>query len=156
VRRRGVLLFGFFWSLVLGLDQWTKFLIRSHWAPGESRPLGIPGIDLTYHTNTGAAFGLAKDFAPALTVFSLLFLIFTGLWLVRCGRRSGTPRTLVAGVCLITAGAAGNFIDRLCFGHVTDFIDLGFWPIFNMADSAITLGAFLVLGDVFLGRGGAR
>jgi len=100
---------------------------------------GIFHITLTH--NTGVAFGLLKG-SPYLVVVSVVAIIMLLFYLWAAGKK---PFFLNLGVYLIIGGAVGNLIDRLAYSYIVDFIDLKIWPVFNMADSAITIGALLVI-----------
>jgi len=127
-------------------DQITKALVVMNLAPGESRPLFPPIVSLTHVQNTGAAFGLFKG---QQVLFIVLSLIVIG-WLVRELRAHQTLAPAVRwGSALILGGAAGNVIDRLRLGYVIDFIDLHVWPVFNVGDSAITIGVALLVFQSF-------
>ena len=144
------------WLLgVVLLDQATKALVMDRFAMFELLPV-IPGLfDLTYLTNTGAAFGML---AGAKSVWRQVF--FVGVAVAAIGvmvfsyrqfRNQG--RIFVHAIGLIAGGAVGNLIDRLRFGAVVDFLyfHLGthYWPAFNVADSAITIGVGLfILGTI--------
>ena len=131
-------------ALTLLTDQLTKYLAMTRLAPiGIWAP--IPSLahifTFTYTTNTGVAFGLFKDLGPifvgvAVVVIAAIVIyqqqVPEGAWLVR----------LALGLQL--GGAAGNLVDRLRLGHVVDFIHLHFWPVFNVADSAIVVGVILL------------
>ncbi len=137
-------------GLTLVADQFTKHLVVSSFAPGQSLPVLLPVLQLTYVQNTGAAFGL---FRGAQTLFIVCSLLVIG-WIVRelLTHPVMEPR-LLWGCSLILGGAAGNLIDRLRLGYVIDFFDLRVWPVFNVGDSAITIGvALLLLHTVFPGR----
>ncbi len=127
-------------ALVIGLDQLTKWLVRTNMEVGESIPSeGI--FRLTYTTNTGGAFGIFASqtflLAVAAIIGVLVFLIYL--------RYIPLESTLLkVGLGLDLGGAIGNLIDRLRFSEVTDFIDVGAWPVFNIADSAIVVGTILI------------
>ena len=146
-------------AIVIVLDQITKALVRSNLSLGESRTV-IPGlIDLVHVQNTGAAFGMLNtiDFPykplvmVAIAGLALLAIAAYGAQLGFHDRRARF------GLALILGGAFGNLIDRAAAGHVVDFVDVywgdvHFWA-FNVADSAITVGAVLVILDTLgLGR----
>ncbi len=122
------------------LDRLTKL-----WALADLRPrpsvLVARFFRLTYVENTGAAFGLGRG---ANGFFILLSIALTAGLLA--WRRNLDPRDRWArwGVLLIASGAAGNLYDRLVYGYVVDFLDFIVWPVFNLADSLITVGAFMV------------
>ena len=112
-----------------------------------SVPLLAPVLQLTYVQNTGAAFGLFKGYHLFFVSCSLLVIG----WLVRTFlTNSQMSRVTMWGCACVLGGALGNLIDRLRFGYVVDFIDLRVWPVFNLGDSAITVGiALLMLETVF-------
>jgi signal peptidase II len=128
--------------VTLVADQVTKTLVVMRLAPGESHPLLPPIISLTHVQNTGAAFGLFKG---QQLVFVGLSLIVIGwlIWELRAPQRLAS--IVRWGSALILGGASGNLIDRLRLGYVTDFIDCHVWPVFNVGDSAITIGVGLLL-----------
>jgi signal peptidase II len=120
------------------VDQVTKILVV-RLLPGGASVAVIPGILwLTPVRNTGVAFGLLAGLSPAVTVLAALTL-FVVLFYNR-GRRSGS-RMERAGIALMAGGAAGNLLDRIRLGFVVDYLDLRVWPVFNLADVAIVLGA---------------
>jgi len=123
-------------------DQITKALVVRTLAPGESHPLLPSIVSLTHVQNTGAAFGLFKG---QQIVFIVLSLIVIG-WLLWELRAQHPLAPMVRwGSALMLGGAAGNVIDRLRLGYVTDFLDFHVWPVFNIGDSAITIGVGLLL-----------
>lgn len=141
--------------IVIALDQLTKWLIVQNFSYGERLNL-LPVLDLTLAYNTGAAWSfLAAESGWQRWMFTGLAVLVSAIlvvWLKRLKARS--QGLLACALSLILAGAVGNVIDRLRFGHVIDFI-LAYWdehafPIFNVADSAITIGAALLLIDAFL------
>ncbi|MCX2727693.1 signal peptidase II [Thermomicrobium sp. 4228-Ro] len=125
-------------------DQFTKALVLAYLGPNGSidAVVLIPGLlRLFYVENTGAAFGLFQGRNPILAVLALgvvLVLVVTFRYL------TSTSLGAVA-LGLQLGGAIGNLIDRFRHGFVVDFIDLSFWPTFNVADSAITIGVLLLL-----------
>jgi len=133
----GILLIG---GAVLAADQLTKALVRTYLPPGASFPADWP-VRLTHVTNTGAAFGLLTNQSLLLT-FVAFFAIGLIIYYYRKAPDGAWPLRAALGLQL--GGAVGNLIDRLRQGYVTDFIDLRFWPVFNLADSAITVGAVLL------------
>lgn len=123
-------------------DQATKHWVRLALPPGISRPV-IPGlVYLTHVQNTGAAFGLLRGYAPLLVAVTTAVLVVA--YLNRNNLAQERP-VLRLGYALGIAGAVGNLVDRLLFGRVTDFIDLRFFPVFNLADTAITFGVILLV-----------
>jgi signal peptidase II len=130
---------------IVALDQLTKALILHLLPEGSSVPV-IPGVLLLTHVrNPGTAFGLLRGSGPLLTVITLVAIAFIiSYWCYV--RRSGLRRAplLLLGLALPLGGALGNLADRVRLKHVVDFIDFRVWPVFNVADSAITIGACLV------------
>ena len=137
--RRGLPLFLIALS-VIGVDQLSKHLIRANMEMGQSIPSEGP-VGLHYTTNTGGAFGLFANQAFLLAMAAVIGIAVLVLYL-----RYLPPRStlLKVGLGLDLGGAIGNLIDRLRLGEVTDFIKLGAWPVFNLADSAIVVGTFLI------------
>lgn len=133
------------------LDQTTKFLVRANMSPGDSIPL-FWRLQLTYVQNTGSAFGLFIDQRLVLSIVGAVGIIII---LIFYRFLSPSGRLPMVATSLIFAGAISNLIDRLTLGFVTDFIDvilwrnhLGedvHWPMFNVADSAITIGSLLLV-----------
>lgn len=140
---------------VIVIDQITKLLIVQHFHYGERLNL-LPVLDLTLAYNTGAAWSfLASESGWQRWMFTALAIgvsVALLVWLKRLKARS--QGLLACAVSLILAGALGNVIDRLRLGHVIDFImvywDEHMFPIFNVADSAITIGAAFLLLDALL------
>ena len=129
-------------AVTLILDQLTKAWVIHSVEPADSIPLLPPILHLTYVQNTGAAFGLFKGSGMLLIVLS----IGVAAWITGVFLRGGPSHRLSRwGCALILGGAVGNLIDRLRFGYVVDFFDLRVWPVFNVADSAITIGAALIV-----------
>lgn len=118
------------------LDQATKFAVKGTMRLGESWPAeGL--VRITHGANTGTAFGLLPN--------QTLFLIFASIiaigFLIYFYRAYALPRPILRlAIGLQLGGAFGNLFDRVAFGAVTDFIDVGWWPIFNIADSSICVG----------------
>ena len=125
---------------VLSLDQLSKFLIVKYLSVGQSIPLIREVLHLTLVHNRGAAFGILRNQVPFFIFTSILVvaLIFFSL------KGSKHKKIYTAGLSLILAGALGNLSDRVFLGYVVDFLDFRVWPVFNVADSAITIGAILL------------
>lgn len=126
---------------VLLLDQLSKAAVRAFLPIGHSFPADAP-VRLTHVTNTGAAFGLFQGAGTVLTVVAFVGVLLLLVYYRTFGLHHPFLRLSLA---LQLGGALGNLIDRLRQGYVTDFIDLRVWPVFNLADSAITIGAVLLI-----------
>ena len=129
---------------VLLADQVTKTLVFGLIGPGSGRSaielLG-PWIDLEYVENRGAAFGLFPSLGSLLSVAAIAVLLGL-LWQFAREPRPPWWQTVATGA--IAGGALGNVVDRVRLGYVVDFIAVGPWPNFNVADSAVTIGALLL------------
>jgi len=142
---------------VLAADRATKYAVEFLTEEGFRRVLIPQFAALVHIRNTGMAFGLlAGSDTRWLTITLLLIssaVVFVLAWLLFAGRVATTLAQ--AGLALLAGGAAGNLLDRLLHGAVTDFLELHagsfYWPAFNVADSAITVGAFLLLAEMFRG-----
>jgi signal peptidase II len=142
---------------VIVADQWTKFLITSNFSEFDSITL-LPILDFMRLHNEGAAFSLLSDASGwqrwVFTILGSAVSIFIFLWLRRLPVRG--QHMLAAALTLIMGGALGNVIDRILWGHVIDFIRVHYqqwyFPAFNIADSAITVGAALLILDTLLYR----
>jgi signal peptidase II len=138
---------------VLLLDQGTKLLADSAMALHDPIVL-LPSLALTKAYNTGAAFSfLGEASGWQRWFFSGLAVAVCGILLAWLRRLPATEWRTALALALILGGAVGNLVDRVIYGHVIDFIDVYYqtwhWPTFNVADSAITLGAALLLLDAF-------
>ncbi len=139
--------------VVVVLDQLTKYFITQSFHYHESLAI-FPGFNLTLVHNTGAAFSILRDaggwqrwlFICLSSAVSIAILV----WLYTL---SPYRRCLAFGLSLILGGAIGNLWDRINLGYVIDFVDVYYlnwhWPAFNIADSAITVGAILLIIDAF-------
>lgn len=132
-------------SLVVATDQMSKVWIRVY--PQGCNIFQAGFFRITHISNTGAAFGLFPGQSPLLTVVALLSIILLLAYALVIYRHYPLFYSGLGGVALglILGGATGNLIDRLRFGEITDFIDFTVWPAFNIADSALTIGAILVV-----------
>lgn len=142
--------------VVLGLDQLSKQIATRLLELHQPVPV-VPFLNLTLTHNTGAAFSFLSDaggwqrwFFVALTVAIAVVIV---VWITRI--KPG-QRWLAAALALVLGGALGNLWDRVTLGHVVDFLDFHWggyhFPAFNLADSAITLGAVLLIIDMFISK----
>jgi len=130
--------------LLLVADRLSKAWIRTNLPEGHSS-LDIGFLRITHVHNTGAAFGLFPDQSFALSIAALVGITAILAYVIVIYPYFPLPSGMLgkSALGLIFGGAVGNLIDRLRFGYVTDFIDFGFWPAFNIADSAVTIGAII-------------
>ena len=127
--------------VVVLLDYVTKYLVQTYMTVHETIPLIKDVFHLTYVQNTGAGFSILKGQNSLLLLVSLVIIGFL-LWYWYTSLRKESVVLLPVG--LIIGGAVGNVIDRITLGHVVDFLDFRVWPVFNVADSGITIGAILL------------
>ncbi|SEM33935.1 signal peptidase II Aspartic peptidase. MEROPS family A08 [Syntrophus gentianae] len=156
--KKNILIFLCTAGLVLLLDQVTKLYVVSHFQLHESIPVISGFFNLTYIRNPGAAFGFLSEASPLFrgTFFSLVTLIAVGLILYYLIENKVGDLWLLIPLALVLAGALGNLVDRFRFGEVVDFLDLYIgtyhWPAFNIADSAISIGAFFLIVEMLKRR----
>jgi signal peptidase II len=127
---------------VAGLDQFTKRIVATTFAPGESRIVIPHVLWFTYVQNHAGAFGMFGSNAALLIVLAVAVLALFWLSFRDSAAQSRTVRIAFGA---IAGGAIGNIADRLHYGYVVDFIDLRWWPVFNVADSCITIGVALLI-----------
>jgi len=134
-------------GLIVALDQWSKYLVRTQLEVGETwMPITwlAPYARVIHWNNTGAAFGL---FPSASLIFTVVAFLVSVAILYYFPRVPAAQWPLRVALILQFAGALGNLIDRLIIGTVTDFVSLGTFPVFNVADASISVGvAVLVAG----------
>jgi signal peptidase II len=146
--------------LVFALDQATKAWVTSNMLSHEIRPLVEGLVRLRYTENTGAAFGLFQGGTLALSVAAAA--IIGGIVLSATRMGAGSPALMLA-LALVLGGAVGNLSDRLRLGYVVDFIEVYAlradirgtvytFPVFNVADSAITVGVLLIMAALLFGK----
>jgi signal peptidase II len=129
-------------------DQVTKHVVSSQLALGDK--IDVVGPFSIHHLqNSGIAFGL---FASATGLVIALTTIAVG-WMLAFFARSGARHPILpAALGLVIGGSVSNLVDRVRLGHVTDFLDLRFWPAFNLADSFIVIGVAILLGSLLFGE----
>jgi signal peptidase II len=147
-----------FWLLVvvavIVVDQITKYLANNTLGYAQPHPV-LPVLDITLHYNRGAAFSFLSDAGGwqrwFFSVIALAVSIYIAVWLQRLKREQWL---LSLALALVLGGALGNLWDRVWFGYVIDFIsvhwDHHYFPTFNIADAGISVGAVLLLLDMFL------
>lgn len=139
-------------AIIIGLDQWTKWLVRTSipfqgtWLPQWLDWL-VPYARIVNWSNSGAAFGTFQNGNTVFTILAIVVIAAIFYYYPRVDRRDWTLR-LAMGMQL--GGAAGNLIDRLLMHRVTDFIAVGNFPVFNLADASISVGVAVLLLGVWL------
>ena len=140
---------------IASLDQFTKWIIKANYYVGESTEVIKSFFSITYVRNPGAAFGMFANSPESIKGFLLIFLPVTfGVWLCYVIWTTRENNILLnTGYSLILAGGAGNIIDRFMYKYVVDFLDFyigsSHWPAFNVADSSITVGAVILILDLW-------
>ncbi len=129
-------------TLVFLLDRASKIWIDQHMAVHESTPIIPSVLHLTYIQNPGGAFGLFSSY-PSLFVVANILILLLLLYIYRISGPHRSRIFSIASGCLI-GGALGNSVDRILYGTVIDFLDFRIWPVFNVADIAIVIGAGLL------------
>ena len=138
--------FGLVAIAVFVLDRVTKTLVAAQVPFGTEVPVVGHLVGITNVRNSGAAFGLVPAAAGIFQIASVVVAIGLVIYVAR------TPTSLAAGLVLglILGGTIGNGFDRLVFGTVTDFVNVHFWPVFNVADSAISIGVVALIAGYVL------
>lgn len=127
-------------------DQILKYYVFTHLLVGQSIPVLPPVFYITLVLNPGAAFGILAHNTNFFILVSAIIIIAVLVGLRYLPREMVWSRLALG---LIVGGAAGNFIDRVRLGRVIDFLDFRFWPVFNLADIAIVVGALILLVDIW-------
>jgi signal peptidase II len=136
-------------AAIVGLDQWTKYLVRtsipfgSIWSPWEWL---TPYARIVHWNNTGAAFGMLQGYNPVFTILAIAVSLVIIYYFPRISIEDWPLRLAL---CLQLGGAVGNLVDRITVGQVTDFVSVGTFPVFNVADSSITIGVVVLLLGVW-------
>ncbi|MDH4284240.1 MAG: signal peptidase II [Gallionellaceae bacterium] len=139
-------------ALIIVLDQASKLWISNHFSYGESLQV-LAFFNLVLAHNTGAAFSFLNDAGGWQRWMFSAIAIVAAVWIVRLLRQHAHETLFCLALALILGGALGNLIDRVAYGYVVDFLDF-YWggyhfPAFNVADSAISVGAALLILDSF-------
>lgn len=142
-------------GIIILLDQLSKWIVLGNLRPGDSHYVArFWNWVLTF--NPGAAFSFLSDAGGWQRWFFTVLALGVSCWIVSLLRKHSGEFRLSLALTLVLGGALGNVIDRIRFGAVVDFIQWHaagyYWPAFNLADSAITLGAVLLLWDQFFGK----
>jgi signal peptidase II len=142
-------------ALVMVLDFLSKIAVLGSLAPGESRALA-PFFNLVLVFNKGAAFSFLASAQGWQTLFFAAIAVVASVVIGFLILKNRDKKLFCGGLALILGGAIGNLYDRVAYGHVVDFLDFyamdWHWPAFNVADSAITIGAGILIVESFLHR----
>ena len=137
-------------AAVVALDQLTKVIIRATLSRGEAWPDADWLLNIVNVSNSGAAFGILQGQTVFLVVTSLIGVAAIVLYYLYPPLEHGLLQVALA---LQLGGAAGNLIDRVRFGEVTDFINFDFWPAFNVADASISIGVVTIIWFLLVSEG---
>lgn len=129
-------------SSVFAVDRLSKIILLKNFRESEGRPLLGGVFRLTRVNNSGAAFGMLKGHGDFLIFFSMGCVLALTVYLLR---RKNIAGIRVWASSLMLGGALGNLYDRIRCGYVVDFLDFRIWPVFNLADSCITVGVGLMI-----------
>ncbi|WP_425061056.1 Lipoprotein signal peptidase [Sporomusa carbonis] len=129
-------------ATIVVVDQWSKYYIQAHMAPGMSIPVLDNIFHITYVLNPGAAFGILEHQRDFFIIIALFMLVLVCYFFSRIPATFGLMRL---GISLLAGGAVGNVIDRIQTGYVIDFFDFRIWPVFNVADIAIVTGVGCII-----------
>ena len=130
---------------IIIFDRVTKLFFAHLLSYGESLPVIKRVFHITMVHNTGIAFGLFKDQGAVFIIIPIIAIGLLGFNIYYYKKNNeALSQTYIVAFSLILGGAIGNLIDRIVYGYVIDFLDFRIWPVFNVADSAITIGAIII------------
>lgn len=135
-------------SLVIIIDQCTKYMVRINFEQGETLPIISDILHLTYVRNLGAAFSMFENIKVVTIIMPLFILLIAITALFFFYKR--ISRFSRISISLIIAGGMSNLIDRIILGYVTDMIDFRIFPVFNIADISVCVGCVLLIVGMFL------
>ena len=137
--------------VIISLDQYSKYLVRQNldlwtetWVPWDWM---LPYVRIVHVQNTGVAFGMFQGFGD---IFSIVAIIVALIIVFYFPRVPASDWSLRLAMSLQLSGALGNLIDRLTIGHVTDFVSVGNFPVWNIADASITIGVVVLILGVWI------
>jgi signal peptidase II len=136
-------------GVLYAIDRVSKNIVTTKMAEGESFPVLEGFFHITLVHNTGGAFGIMKGHPYIFTAAAFIFVVFAAGYASLKWR--SIPFGEKAAICLLIGGTAGNLADRIRLGYVIDFLDLRVWPVFNAADSFISIGAAILIFALFFG-----
>ncbi len=132
-------------AFIIITDRLSKIYFAKFLSEGESLPIIRNVLHMTLVHNTGIAFGLFKDHGIIFIIIPIVFVILLVINIYYYKKTQSLSLPYILGFSLIIGGAVGNLVDRITLGYVIDFVDIRIWPVFNIADSAITIGAVIIL-----------
>lgn len=132
--------------LVLLADQYTKLIVQQDMIVGQSIPVIHKILHFTYVQNSGGAFGILRGRTNLFIIISIIVILFIIYFMLKEEKKDYFIKTVFS---FILGGAISNLIDRMRLGYVVDFIDFQVWPVFNIADSAISVGMVLLFIHLF-------
>lgn len=132
--------------LVLLADQYTKLIVQQDMIIGQSIPVIHKIFHFTYVQNSGGAFGILRGQTNLFIIISIIVILFIFYFMLKEEKKDYYIKTVFS---FILGGAISNLIDRMRLGYVVDFIDFQVWPVFNIADSAISIGMVLLFIRLF-------
>ena len=138
-------------ALIILFDQLTKWLVQSSMTLNTSIPVMEGVFSMTYIHNSGAAFSMLQG--KTFLLIGIQLLVIFAMLAYASMKRRGMNRLLLVSLGLIIGGGFGNLIDRVRQGYVVDFFDFHFWPIFNVADIAVSVGCGLLIVYVLFVEG---
>lgn len=148
-------LWGLIAAVIIAVDQISKYLVMTNIGEHDTVTVIKNVFEFVYVQNTGAAFSIMSGKTGFLAAISVIFCIAIAVYMIK---KKPTNKMLCITACLLFAGGAGNAIDRLSRGFVVDFIKTAFvdFPVFNVADIAVTVGAvLLIVTMLFFDKSGA-
>lgn len=141
--------FYFLSFVVVIIDQVSKILTKNYMVLHDSKEVLGDFLRYTFIKNPGMAFGIQIGNKTLFTIFSIIASIVIFIYLLKT---RGDKKYVKLALSLILGGAIGNLTDRILYGSVVDFIDVGIgtlrWPVFNVADSAVTIGMIILIGII--------
>ena len=141
MRNKHVLIFSIAFLIIL-IDQISKFVIRNSMHLSQSIPVIKNIFHITYIHNFGAGFGILQQQKLFLILISAIVVCIILFYSKKIGKKE---RLLQITIGIVLGGTIGNLIDRIIYGYVIDFLDFRIWPIFNIADSAVTIGVIFLI-----------
>lgn len=138
-------------TVIISLDQFTKYLVRQNldlwtesWVPWDWM---LPYARIVHVPNTGVAFGMFQGLSDFFSIVAIIVVLIIIVYFPRVPKSDWSLRLAMS---LQLSGALGNLIDRLTIGHVTDFISVGNFPVWNVADASITIGVVVLILGVWI------